>query len=154
MRMNSFAGGILSDFRLSPIQTDTAVSKTGKVGAAWTLRCGYRQNFTGEGRDWVRSSNGWGTGEKLGTNLTMPSCSWLFGVPPRERKERRERRKETGYGQKRRELEIGEWTDKPMTLSLPEQDPTRLSHFLTSSSQLNSTNTHHASAAMVGQDEL
>ena len=67
--MNSFAGGILSDFPLTPIQTDTAVPKQGRL-AAGTLNCGYGQrSSTGEGRDWVPLM----AGEKLGSNLTIPS---------------------------------------------------------------------------------
>lgn len=59
MRMNPFAGGILSDFPLIPIQTDTAVPKQGRW-AAGTLNCGYGQrSSTGEGRDWVPLM-GWG----------------------------------------------------------------------------------------------
>jgi hypothetical protein len=151
--MNSFAGGILSDSRLSPIQTDTAVSKTGKVGAAWTLRCGYRQNFTGEGRDWARSSDGWGRGGEKSWGL-ISRCPHAHGCSESHRG--RARREEKGDRLWTGETGTGKWRMDRQAVGLsPSQGRTQHAYPIFSPPHLSSTQaTHHASAAMVGQDEL
>lgn len=161
MRMNHFpfAGGILSDFPItpSPSRLIRPGSKTGKVGGMDPESAGTGRTVRGRGRDWVpltADGLGWG-GEKLGdqSHDTLMSClySSLTEAAQGERREEAMGRRDTRA--RERNTENGEWIDKSKASSLPHR--TQHAYPIFSPPHLSSTQpTHHASAAMVGQDEL